>query len=265
MKEVKIALVQFKPNHLNIEKNLERSFDLIEQNQGADIYLFPELYLSGYLFTSIEEVKKVALRSDNIVFDTIKKYTKDKKIAIIGGYAEDESGRFFNSAFFIAEGEFLLNYRKVHLFNEEKLFFSPSFNGYKVTKYRDINFGIMICFDWIFPEAARTLTLKWANIILHPSNLVLPYCQDAMITRALENRVFIATCNRVGTEKVGKKKLAFTGKSQIVDPSGKRLIQLPSSKETVKIVKIDASLSENKNITNLNNLLQDRRPDQYIM
>lgn len=263
LSSIKIALVQFEPIKNDIEKNLIKAFDLIEKNKGADIYLFPELFLSSYLFESIDEVKKLSLLQSDPIFDRIYKFTEINKIAIAGGYIENESGRFFNSAFLIGEGKFLLNYRKVHLFNDEKDFFTPSVSGFKVAEYRSVKFGIMICFDWIFPEAARTLALKGAQVILHPANLVLPYCQDAMITRALENRVFIATANRVGVEKIKNKNLKFTGKSQIVDPSGKRLKILSSTKEMVGIIEINPELANNKQITPKNNVLLDRRPDQY--
>jgi predicted amidohydrolase len=83
-----------------------------------------------------------------------------------------------------------------------------------------VKVGMMICFDWIFPESARTLALKGAQIIAHPSNLVLSYCQQAMFTRAVENRVFTITANRTGTEINGDKELYFTGKSVIVDTKG---------------------------------------------
>ncbi len=265
MEKIKIGIVQFQPNRASLETNLNKAFELIEKNNGADIYLFPELFLSGYLFESSVEVRKLSLIKDDPFFEKILNFTKQKKIAICGGYIENESGRFFNSAFLIGEGNFLLNYRKVHLFDEEKIFFTQSSNGFKVIEYKSIKFGIMICFDWIFPEAARTLTLKGAQIILHPSNLVLPYCQDAMITRAIENRVFIATANRVGIEKIKNKSLKFTGRSQIVDPFGKRLFKLSTNKEMVKIIQIDPLISNNKFITPNNNLLLDRRPDQYII
>jgi predicted amidohydrolase len=264
-KKLKIAIVQFNPIRADIEKNINKAFDLIEKSKGADIYLFPELFLSGYLFESIDEVKKLSLLQSDPIFERFYNFTKINKIAIAGGYIENESGRFFNSAFFIAEGKFLLNYRKVHLFNDEKDFFTPSASGFKVAEYKSIKFGIMICFDWLFPESARTLTLKGAQVILHPANLVLPYCQDAMITRAMENKVFIATTNRVGIEKIKNKMLKFTGKSQIVDPNGRRIVSLSSSKEMVKIIEIDAELANNKMITAKNNVLLDRRPDQYIL
>src|SRR5207253_5521489 len=64
---------------------------------------------------------------------------------------------------------------------------------------------MMVCFDWFFPESVRTLALAGAEIIAHPSNLVLPYCPDAMVIRCLENRVFAVTANRIGAEKRGRK------------------------------------------------------------
>ncbi|MEZ4690386.1 MAG: nitrilase-related carbon-nitrogen hydrolase [Ignavibacteria bacterium] len=75
---------------------------------------------------------------------------------------------------------------------------------------------MMICFDWFFPETARTLALKGAQIICHPSNLVMAYCQTAMFTRALENRVFTITANRIGYDVRENKELFFTGESVIV-------------------------------------------------
>ena len=84
--------------------------------------------------------------------------------------------------------------------------------------------GLMVCFDWFYPESVRTLALKGADIVAHPSNLVLPHCPDAMITRCLENRVFAVTCNRIGSEeRGGKEKLSYIGTSEIVSPTGKIL------------------------------------------
>jgi len=263
--KIKIGIVQFNPVRGNIDINIKRAFEIIEKHNKADIYIFPELFLSGYIFESIQEVKNLSIKQDDSRFNTILKFTEDRKIAISGGYIENESGRFFNSAFFIGDGKFLLNYRKIHLFDEEKAFFTPSSSGFKVIEYKSTKFGLMICFDWVFPEAARTLTLKGAQVILHPANLVLPYCQDAMITRAIENKVYIVTANRVGVEKSKNKVLKFTGHSQIVNPLGKRLVKFSKNKEMIKIIEIDPSISNNKFITPNNNLILDRRPDQYVI
>ena len=123
--------------------------------------------------------------------------------------------------------------------------------------------GMMVCFDWIFPEAARSLALQGAQIITHPANLVLPYCQQAMLTRSLENGVFSITANRYGLEVLGEQKLAFTGASQVVSQRGARLVDAPTSGDCVAVVEIDPAAAEDKRITPRNDLLGDRRTEYY--
>jgi len=121
----------------------------------------------------------------------------------------------------------------------------------------------MICFDWIFPEAARVLALKGAEVICHPANLVLPWCQRAMVTRSIENRVFIVTANRIGGEKREGRELKFTGGSQITSPVGELLCQASEEGEEVGVVDIDPSIAKDKAITEENDLFSDRRPELY--
>jgi predicted amidohydrolase len=118
----------------------------------------------------------------------------------------------------------------------------------------------MVCFDWYFPEAARTLMLKGARIIAHPSNLVLPYCPDAMVTRCIENRVFAVTANRVGAERG----LRYIGLSEIVDPRGRILHRASATREETRVRDVDPGLAANKRVTEMNNLLTDRRPRSYM-
>jgi predicted amidohydrolase len=123
----------------------------------------------------------------------------------------------------------------------------------------------MICFDWIFPESARTLALKGAQIIAHPANLVLPYCQDAMVTRSIENRVFTVTANRIGREKLNDQELAFTGGSQITNPKGDILFRGPMDKAAVHILTINPDQALNKHISIRNDLFKDRKPEHYTI
>ena len=113
-------------------------------------------------------------------------------------------------------------YRKTHLFFEETLFFTPGDTGFHVWDIGPAKIGIMVCFDWYYPESARTLALKGADIIRHPSNLVLPNCPDSMPVRCLENRVFAVTCNRIGNEaRGGKDQLTYIGNSEVVTPKAR--------------------------------------------
>jgi len=121
----------------------------------------------------------------------------------------------------------------------------------------------MICFDWQFPEAARTLALAGAQIICHPANLVLPWCQQAMKIRCLENRVFAVTANRIGTELNAGEKVSFTGQSQILNTKGEVLSSLSVSQEGTITAEINPEEANNKTVTERNDAFKDRRPEFY--
>ena len=141
---------------------------------------------------------------------------------------------------------------------------APGDTGFQVWDIGLAKIGAMICFDWYYPEAARTLALKGAEIICHPSNLILPNCPDSMPVRCLENRVFAITCNRTGSEaRGGKDQLTFIGNSEVVAPKGAILHRAPRDKEELCIVEIDPADARNKALTPYNDLLRDRRESLY--
>jgi len=119
--------------------------------------------------------------------------------------------------------------------------------------------GIMICFDWFFPEVARYLAVKGADIICHPANLVLPYCPQAMITRCIENRVFAVTANRIGMEDSSEGLLTFIGTSQVLGTKGEILYRASSDREEAIVVEIDPGNARNKHVTAVNHIFDDRR------
>lgn len=122
---------------------------------------------------------------------------------------------------------------------------------------------MLVCFDHFFPEAARSLALHGAQIVCHPSNLVLEYAQTNSVTRAIENRVFWVLANRVGSETVGDKTLEFSGRSQIVAPDGRVIAHADSKTEELLVVEIDPSEALDKKVTPRNDLFLDRRTDLY--
>jgi predicted amidohydrolase len=170
-----------------------------------------------------------------------------------------KEGHLYNSAAVFADGKHLATYRKIHLFDRENEWFLPGNEEPQVVDWKGHKIGVMVCFDWAFPEVARILALKGADIILHPANLVLPYCQNAMITRSIENRVFTATANRVGTERG----VVFSGMSQVISPKGEVLLRLQEEKLRVACVDLDLSLARDKKITKRNDVMEDRRPSIY--
>lgn len=261
---LKIGICQFAPVFGEVEQNLIRIENMLSERQNVNLWVLPELSTTGYLFRSRAEVEVLAEPfPDGRTIQRMAEFSHNLRTSVIMGIAEKSSEKLYNSAVILHQGEFLGAYRKIHLFNEEKVWFDPGNEPPKVSNINGVKVGVMICFDWIFPETARTLTLMGAQIIAHPANLVLPFCQDAMITRSIENRVFTVTTNRVGSDQRGHESLTFTGKSQLVDPKGVRLIQLSEKEEETAIVDIDPKEALDKQFTLRNHLLTDRRTELY--
>jgi predicted amidohydrolase len=231
----------------------------------ADLIVLPELATSGYLFSNMDEVNSIAEDVKTGLTPTLMRtLSKERDVSLVIGFAENDGDKVYNSALLTNPDGTEYIYRKTHLFAEEKLFFTPGDSGFQVVSAKSgVQVGLMICFDWQFPESARSLALSGAQIICHPANLVLPWCQQAMITRSLENRVFSITSNRLGLEKNGDKELFFTGMSQVLDTKGNILHRMSQDVEETEVVTIDPTLALDKSVTHLNSVFGDRRPELY--
>jgi predicted amidohydrolase len=260
----KIALVQFKPQQKDVRANLDKIQRLLK-GITADLVVLPELSNTGYLYETSEKLLPYAEANDGsgIFLGGLIKVAKSTKGILVSGYSEMNHGTLYNSAVALSTAGVIENYRKIHLYSDEKSLFQPGEGGFKVFDVQGVKIGMMICFDWIFPESARSLALAGAQIIAHPANLVMPYCQNAMITRSIENKVFTITANRIGEERLNQNKLKFTGESQMTDPTGKILYRGPKDKETVHITTIDPEIAIIKHISPRNDLFLDRRPECY--
>jgi len=260
---MKAGFIQFEPIFGEISSNIQ-IVERLTKGIDAELVVLPELFNSGYLFTSQEEAFSLGEEvPEGRTTRALCRIAQEKNIHIVAGICEKAGDRLFNSAVLIAPGGWRGTYRKMHLFDEENLWFHPGDEGFKVFDIGACRIGIMICFDWFFPEAARILALQGAQIICHSANLVLPFCQAGMVTRCLENQVFAVTANRTGREKRGERDLLFTGKSQIVGLQGKALYQAGSATEEVGVVDIDVRAADNKNINSYNHLFEDRRVEFY--
>ncbi len=270
---LRVSYIQTSPKFGDIEGNVSGAVGRIKK-LGTDLVVLPELFSTGYQFKSKVEAQKLSETVDGHAVSELVKTSKETGIIVCAGFAERGGSTnhpcVYNSSVLITPKDGVVGvYRKTHLFWDEKKWFSESKNKFKVYNVKvgrvSVKIGMMICFDWYFPEVMRTLALKGADIVCHPSNLVLPNCPEAMKTRSLENRVFAITANRVGVEnRVKNKKLKFIGKSQITAPSGKVLKRAPGSGVSTGTVKIDIKEARNKQITPENNLFSDRRKALYF-
>lgn len=260
----RVGILQFEPVRYDVEQNIKVIEHHLEDAQ-ADLIILPEMSNTGYLYASSKELTPFAdTCSNNSPFiSALQRLAASTQGTIIAGYTEIAGNRLYNAAAAISPKGILANYRKTHLFDAEKTLFHPGDTGFRPFLWQGVSIGMMICFDWIFPESARSLALSGAQIIAHPANLVLPYCQDAMVTRSIENRVFTFTANRIGSEELGDSALTFTGMSQATDPSGKVLFRMQKDEANLHIVEIDPELALNKNITKRNDLFDDRRIEMY--
>ncbi|MFW9824983.1 MAG: nitrilase-related carbon-nitrogen hydrolase [Candidatus Thorarchaeota archaeon] len=259
---MKVGYVQTSPIFGSKEKNFEQVEKLLNKIK-ADIIVLPELFATGYTFISKNECESLAESLEGKTAEFLIKMANLTDSVIIGGFVEKKEKNLYNSAMIVSKSGVIGSYRKLHLYYKEKLWFSQGDKPMKLYNAKGAKIGIMICFDWIFPETARTLALLGADLIVHPSNLVLPYCQKAMVTRCLENRIFSVTANRIGEELRGDDNFKFTGASQITSYDGKVLSSAPNDKTFVDLVDIDIEKARDKNLNDFNNLFRDRHTKFY--
>ena len=262
---MKVGFFQFNPEFGAVEQNLQRATQRLESVDACDVMVLPELALTGYQFITSEEVMALAEPvPDGPTTRAFIRLANSQHRYFVVGLPERVGNHCFNSAILVGPDGFLGVYRKTHLFFEETLFFTPGDTGFLVWDIGLARLGVMICFDWFYPEAARSLALKGADVLCHPSNLVLPHCPDSMVTRCLENRVFSVTANRIGQEtRGGKPSLTFIGKSEIVSPQGTILRRASTDAEDIGVQDIDVKEARQKSINPYNDLFRDRQPRFY--
>jgi predicted amidohydrolase len=260
---LRIGFYQFRPLFGKVNHNLNKVLQTLEQLE-ADIMVLPELAFTGYNFANRVELEKVAENpSGSLTIKALIDLCNRKKMVVVSGFAEKDGNKIYNSAVLIGPRGLIHVYRKIQLFFKEKEIFEPGNIPLQIHRIKGIKLGMMICFDWIFPEVTRSLALMGADLLCHPANLVLSYCQEAMKTRCLENGIFAITANRIGADQRPHGIMKFTGNSQIVAPKGDLIYRARSQREEVYITEIDPRQAREKNMTELNNLFTDRRPEFY--
>lgn len=270
---LRAAALQTRPLFGDVEGNARRALALADRvAPKAALYVFPELALSGYAFVSRAEARALAetpnarREAEAPGLSAIAAWARARRVHAVVGFPERASGgRVFNSAALIGpDGRVKDVYRKLHLFDTEKLWFAPGDRAPRVTRVGPARVGMLVCYDWRFPEIARVLALAGADVIAHPSNLVVPaLAQQAMRVRALENRVWAVTANRVGEDVRPGSTIGFTGRSQVVDPSGRVVAAAGPRATRALVADLDLARARDKRFTARNDLVRDRRPEFY--
>ena len=257
---IKIGYVQFAPVLGDLPATMQKIDRLVRTAAGADLLVLPELCNSGYNLGSRKQAWEASEEvGDSVFLRHLESLCAEHDLHVVTGFDERDGDSLYNSAILLGPKGYLGRYRKLHLFMNEKDLFAPGDLGLPVFDIGPYKLGLQVCFDWIFPEAWRVLALKGADLICHPSNLVLPFAQKTVPIHALVNRIYVVTANRIGTEG----DLTFTGLSTIADPRGELLAQAPQAAEEVAVVEIDLARARDKTITARNDVFGDRRPEEY--
>jgi predicted amidohydrolase len=265
---MQVAVAQMEPKLGENERNLDAALARLEEAvaAGAELLVLPECALPGYMFGSLEEAMPYAEEIPGPSTDALEAACRRLGAHVVCGLLERDGDLLRNAAVLVGPDGLVGSYRKTHLpFLGVDRFTTPG-DELPVFDTTLGRIGVEICYDLRFPEVTRTLALRGAEIVAHPTNFPMAAkVQTELITvaRAAENRIFLLTANRVGKERWGE----FCGWSQIVDPYGKRLAEAGETEEALLVADIDIEKARDKDYVIPGEyelyLFGDRRPELY--
>jgi predicted amidohydrolase len=263
----RIACIQLAPVLGDVEANMATSTAAIAEavTGGAQIVVLPELVTSGYLFADADEARVAALASGDWMFDAWVDAAGDA--TVIGGFCEaGDDGRLYNTALVIDRREVAAVYRKTHLWDREKLMFTPGDRLPEVLPTAHGNLAVLVCYDLEFPELTRLVSVQGAELIVAPVNWPLaprpagerPGEVITAMSAARTNRVAIAVCDRTGVER-GQH---WAEGTVIINADGWVVAEAGSGTGTAA-ADVDLTLSRDKFLTDHVHVHTDRRLDLY--
>ena len=269
--KLKIAAVQMEPKILEKDRNLTRCLELIQvtAREGAQLIVFPECALTGYVFTSLEEALPLCESIPGPSTEKILSLCQELNVYVVLGLLEREADKYYNAAVLLGPGGMLAKYRKIHL---------PYLGVDRFLNHGDLpptvcqteigRIGMGICYDINFPEHARVMALKGADIIVLPTNWPLHrefVPQHIVPARAAENLVFVVAVNRVGEERGTR----FIGRSKIAHwAGGIALAEGKPYEEDILYANIEPTTAREKHLVFTPgefevDIFKDRRPELY--
>jgi predicted amidohydrolase len=265
-----IAVAQIDIAFADRARNLERMLDVLREThaRGAQLTMFPESALAGYCYNSLEEARAHAEPIPGPSTAHLAATCRKLGVRAIYGLIEADGERLFNACVLVGPEGVIGAYRKIHLpYLGVDRFTTPGDRPFAVHEAAGMRIGMHICYDGGFPESARVLTLLGADLIVLPTNWppgaeCMAGC--AVNTRAMENNVYYAACDRVGDERG----FHFIGLSKICDPSGRVLAEAAHDREAILYAEIDVERARQKKIIRVPKLheidrIRDRRPEMY--
>jgi predicted amidohydrolase len=265
---MRVAVAQIEPKLADKERNLEVCVARLEEAaaENAQLLVLPECAIPGYMFDSLEEALSFAEEVPGPASEALERECRRLGLHVVCGLLERDGDLLRNTAVLVGPNGLIGSYRKSHLpFLGADRFVTPG-DELHVWDTPLGRIGVEICYDLRFPEVTRTLALKGADIVAHPTNFPMAArVQTEVITRAraAENRIYLLTANRVGTERTGE----FCGWSQIVDPYGTRLDEADETEERLLVADAELEKARDKDYVIPGEyelyLFGDRRPELY--
>lgn len=268
---LRVAAAQFDPVLGDAPHNADRVCSLIEQsaNNGARLVVFPEGAVTGYNVADADSARHLALHADAGPLERIVEACAQAGLhAVVGAVRVDPEGRLRNSAFVLGPAGIAAIYDKAHapLLGADR-FIARGDAAFAPIQLPFCTLGVLIGYDLVFPEAARSLALRGADVLAVPSAWQVggESGVDFLVkARSFENRVFVVAANRVGEERLAR----YIGRSCIASPVGVHLAEASASEEHIIIA--DINLNEARQKRTLvhpgeweSDLLADRRPELY--
>lgn len=267
---IKVAAAQMEPRILDKARNTERCLDLLRAaaGEGARLVVFPECALTGYCFTSRSEAEPVMDTVPGEATERLGETCAHLGVYAVVGLLERHGEQRYNSAVLVGPEGLIGSYRKVHLpYLGIDRFLDPGDRPFQVLETAAGRIGLNICYDTLFPEPARVLTLLGADIIVLPTNWPrgrgrVP--QHIVPARAIENRVHYVATDRVGVERG----VTFIGTSKIVEATGETLAVGTPDQEEILYAELDLTLARQKRVVMTPgefeyDTVADRRPGFY--
>ncbi|WNX84216.1 N-carbamoylputrescine amidase [Agathobaculum sp. NTUH-O15-33] len=280
MSKVTVAAIQ-------ITHGLEEAAPRVEEAAalGAQIILLPELFENWYFCQerNYENYKLATPMEENLAVIRLTEVARDFHVVLPVSYYERVGNTFFNTVAVIdADGTILGQYRKTHIpddhFYQEKFYFTPGDTGFRVWDTAYAKIGVGICWDQWFPEAARSMALMGAELLLYPTAIgsepildcdSMPHWQRCMQGHAAANLMPVIAANRIGTETVTpsvdnqqqSSSLTFYGSSFIADETGQIVEQAP--RDDAAILTHTFDLDAVRAFRRDWGVFRDRRPAQY--
>ena len=236
---MKLTLVQQDLVWKNPKENVRKADEAIDRNPGSDIYIFPEMFTTGF----ITEPAGFAEKEDSESVKWMIRKAKETNAALAGSIAMESNGKFYNRFHFVTPDGNVVTYDKSHLFiyGGEGLRYSAG-NKRVITEFRGVKILLEVCYDLRFPMWCRNQACEDGtalyDLIIYVADwpLARRLAWDTLLkARAIENQCFVAGCNRVGKDDWGE----YFGGSQIVHPYGHLLAECPTDVECEATGEID--------------------------